>query len=154
MNLIAPSTVDGMCPSVPMHCAVNLGGSGEGAVERARGPGRASGRRSQSACAPPEWTFSSGKSISLTHSLLPMPAPDATDGPDVVHRFPSFLGRCFSSLRTLPPSLGASVCPSVRRRGRLVLLADTKLSLQIAEGERRRTRVASAVECNYINDLK
>ena len=53
-----------------------------------------------------------------------------------------------------PPSLGASVFPSVRRRGRLVLLADTKLSLQIAEGERRRTRVASAEECNYINDLK
>lgn len=118
MNLIAPSTVDGMCPSVPMHCAVNLGGSGEGAVERARGPGRASGRRSQSACAPPEWTFSSGKSISLTHSLLPMPAPDATDGPDVVHRFPSFLGRCFSSLRTLPPSAR----PSFRLSGAAVAL--------------------------------
>ena len=118
MNLIAPSTVDGMCPSVPMHCAVNLGGSGEGAVERARGPGRASGRRSQSACAPPEWTFSSGKSISLTH-FYRCPPPTRRTGPTSCTDSPVSSG---GASRPSGPSLPPSARPSVRLSGAAVAL--------------------------------
>ena len=114
MNLIAPSTVDGMCPSVPMHCAVNLGGSGEGAVERARGPGRASGRRSQSACAPPEWTFSSGKSISLTSTDARPRRDGRARRRAQIPQFPRAVLLVPPDPPSLPRRVRLSVCPAPR----------------------------------------